>query len=225
MLIFFFEQTCLDIIYNLAKLKKIMNKVKSLELKRLLKELEFIELDFEYRNEVISEADTEFINSINSFLIEHPDLKEIYDNKITDKINESIKKKEEESIDESIEIEDLDENVEDKKYNSKIKKLYREIVKVTHPDIIKNNKLNDLYIKATNYYDESNPIGIYAICNELDIPYEITNDDVEVIMSQIEGYKSKIKFLESTYTWKWYNCEDEMEKNQILINYIKLKIR
>ena len=45
----------------------------------VLKELDYIESDFEYRSEVISEADSEFIKSINEFLATHPELKEIYD--------------------------------------------------------------------------------------------------------------------------------------------------
>ena len=67
-----------------------MNKLKSLEIKRLLKELDFIESDYEYRNLVVHEADTQFINSITEFLSQHPELKKIYDDKVTEKINKSI---------------------------------------------------------------------------------------------------------------------------------------
>ena len=49
-----------------------MNKLKILEVKKLLKELDYIESDFEYRSEVISEADSEFIQSVNDFLVSHP---------------------------------------------------------------------------------------------------------------------------------------------------------
>ena len=225
-----------------------MNKVKLLEVKKLLKELEFIESDFEYRNEIISEADAQFINSINQFLKNHPDLKEIYDNKITEKINQSIKKSEESSEEksdgegqetghtiedndteneeeESEDIEDSEEKVKNSKHLSQIKKLYREIVKLTHPDKIKNERLNELYLKATNYYDEINKIGIYAICNELSIPYELDEEDVLIIYNEIQRYNQKINFIESTYTWQWYNCENEEQKDQILLNYIKLKIK
>lgn len=219
-----------------------MNKVKILEVKKLLKELEFIESDFEYRNEIISEADTQFINSINQFLQNHPDLKEIYDNKITEKINQSIKKKEESSDEKPIEdiineddtvsqedeLESVEEDTkEDKntKHLSQIKKLYREIVKLTHPDKVKNSRLNDIYLKATKYYDDGNKIGIYAVCNELSIIYEIEEEDITLIYQQIKKYQEKINFIEHTYTWKWYQTENEEEKNQILINYIKLKIQ
>lgn len=216
-----------------------MNKVKSLEFKKLFKELEFIESDFEYRNEIISEADSQFINSINQFLENHPELKEIYDNKVTEKINQSIKKKEESeeknddsisddtenSEDESEDIEKVEEETKDRKSVSEIKRLYREIVKLTHPDKVKNKKLNEMYLKATKYYDDNNKIGIYAVCNELSIQYEITTEDIQLIYDEIKRLQQKINFLESTYTWKWYNCEDEEQKSQILLNYIKLKIK
>lgn len=223
-----------------------MNKVKLLEVKKLLKELEFIESDFEYRNEIISEADAQFISSINQFLQNHPDLKEIYDNKVTEKINQSIKKTQENAeqsqeagqIDDTVqendtlgqedEPNDPEENEEtdkNKKHLSQIKKLYREIVKLTHPDKIKNERLNEIYLKATSYYDVGNKIGIYAVCNELSIPYELETEDVELIYGEIQKYQQKINFIESTYTWKWYNCGDAEQKDQILLNYIKLKIR
>lgn len=222
-----------------------MNKVKLLEVKKLLKELEFIESDFEYRNEIISEADAQFINSINQFLQNHPDLKEIYDNKVTEKINQSIKKNQESSDENESEATDIyiqedvadsikdeqestEENKEEDKntkHLSQMKKLYREIVKLTHPDKIKNERLNEIYLKATQYYDEGNKIGIYAVCNEISIPYEIETEDIELIYGEIQKYQQKINFIESTYTWKWFNCENEEQKDQILLNYIKLKIR
>ena len=213
-----------------------MNKLKSLEIKKLLKELEFTESDFEYRNLAVSEADSLFINSISEFLNQHPELKKIYDDKITEKINKTIEKIQKKSNDET---EKLDENVqddispteeeqkddEDKTNISQIKKLYREIVKLTHPDKVKSNKHNELYIKSSKYYESGNKIGIYSICNELEIEYEIEEDDVVLISEQISNLKSKINFLESTFAWQWYNCEDEILKSQILLNFIKLKIK
>jgi hypothetical protein len=53
--------------------------------------LDYIESDYEYRNEIINEADSDFIKKINDFLNDYPELKELYDRKITDKINSVIK--------------------------------------------------------------------------------------------------------------------------------------
>jgi len=218
-----------------------MSRIKNLQIAKLLKELDFIQSDFDYRNEVVNEADTLFIESINSFLDNNPELKEIYDNKITEKINNSIKNAEE-SINEVLNIEenedrdkeeniiedDVDESpesIKQKEVISAIKKLYREIVKLTHPDKIKDTKLNNLYLRATEYYDEGNKIGIYAVCNELNISYEISDDDINLIYDEIKKYQQKINFIESTYTWKWYNCQNPTEKDQIMLNYIKMRIK
>jgi hypothetical protein len=48
--------------------------------------------------------------------------------------------------------------------STKIRKLYRDIVKVTHPDKVDNKSLNDIYIESTKCYDENDKIGIYKIC-------------------------------------------------------------
>ena len=213
-----------------------MDKIKLLQFKRLLKELDYIESDFEYRSEVISDADSKFINSINEFLLNHPELKDLYDKKITDRINNSIKKgenSEEETTNNLGDIDEftdeVDEFIEENKDNEvippKIKKLYREIVKLTHPDKVKKKRLNDLYIKATDYYNLIDKVGIYKICNELDIDYDLEEDDQSAINGKIDELRNRISFLESTFTWKWYNTEDEMERNQIMINYIKLRLQ
>jgi hypothetical protein len=205
-----------------------MSRLKNLEIKKVLKELEFIQSDFEYRNEIVNEADTLFIDSINTFLESHPDLKEIYDTKISEKINNSIKKQEEiNELDDikEVELEETPESIKNKEVISAIKKLYREIVKLTHPDKVKDLKLNDLYLKATEYYDSGNKIGIYAVCNELNIQYEISDDDIGLIYDEIKSYQQKINFIESTYTWQWYNCQNGVEKDQIMLNYIKMRIK
>ena len=221
-----------------------MNKFKQLEQKRILKELEYIETDYEYKNGVITEIDTEFIGSVNEYLESRPDLKELFDKKMgqkfDDMVNEKTGNEEEntgngEKVDES-QIEDNldDENkseeiseevkVEPKKEKSpKVKKLYREIVKLTHPDKVKVKKLNDLYIKATEYYEQNDITGLYGICNELGIEYELDESDNESILSKISSLKDKIGFLESTFTWKWYSCKDE-EREHLILTYIKLQL-
>jgi hypothetical protein len=219
-----------------------MSKIKLLQLKKLLKELEYIESDFEYRSELISEADNEFIKSINNFLDDHPDIKDIYDKKINEKINQSIKNNQEStSTTEEIEVTQNSQNIQEEEEtiyesivdnmvsdlvetNVKLKKLYREIVKLTHPDKIKKQTLNDLYIKATEFYNFNDKIGIYRICSELNIDYDIDDGDEIFISERIDSLKKRISFLESTFTYKWFESESEDEKNKIMVEYIKLRI-
>jgi hypothetical protein len=204
-----------------------MSKLKQLEIKKLLKELDFIESDFTYKSEVIQEADSSFIKTVNELLEEHPLLKEVFDKKINSKIDyifekkdEEIKEKIESSNEEEVFIED-DFVLVEKFVDQKVKKLYREIAKITHPDKIDNRKLNDLYLRATTCYDNNDRPGTYSICDELDIDYEPDESDNQTISNKITDIKGKITFIESTMTWSWYHSDDEKAKEQMILRYIK----
>lgn len=216
-----------------------MNRLKDLEIKRMFKELDFVEMDYEYRHEIVNEADSEFMNSINELLSKNPQLKEAYDKKVTDSIEKTIndiksRDKEEDTPidfetpdDEHVDKTPDDEHVDNLESNEKspeVKKIYREIVKLTHPDKIKDKRLNDFYIKSTELYNDNDKIGLYKICDELGIVYDIDENDSEFIEDKINTLKRKINFLESTFTWKWFNTKDEKVRERILLDFISLKL-
>jgi len=211
-----------------------MSKLKRLEVKKLLKELDFIESDFNYKNEIVFEADSEFIKSVNDLLEKHPMLKDVIDKKnnkrvdslFSDIIKEALDKdneiiEEEELVEEFINEEVL---IEIDPREVKMKKLYRDIAKLTHPDKIVSEKLNDLYLKSTKFYKNSDITGIYYICDELGITYEIDDKDNEMITNKINNLKNRISFMESTLTWRWYHSDSEKEKEQIVLSYIKMQL-
>jgi hypothetical protein len=195
-----------------------MNNLEKLEIKRLLKELYFIESDYEYKNELINQLELEFIDSVNNYLDNHPTLKEAFDDKINQRFQETINKKIEESKKEVAIVEK--EIIE---VDPKVKKLYREIVKKTHPDKVKDSDLNDLYIESTKYYEKGDILSIYKICDELNLEYEFGLEENELIKNKITSYKEKIELLQSTFTWKWSSTEDS-SKNQIIEDYIKIQL-
>lgn len=211
-----------------------MDKIKSLRLKKLLKELDFIESDFNYKNEIVFEADSNFIKSVNDLLEKHPMLKDIINkknNKRADLVFSDIIKEALDKDDEILEEEELVEEFINEEFvieidpkEVKMKKLYRDIAKLTHPDKIVSEKLNDLYLKSTKFYKNSDITGIYYICDELGITYEIDDKDNEMISNKINNLKSRISFMESTLTWRWYHSESEKEKEQILLSYIKMQL-
>jgi hypothetical protein len=218
-----------------------MDKIKQLENKKLLKELEFVETDFEYKTEIISEADTNFIKNINEFLLNHPELKNMIDKRMNDKIDRMVKEKEQSDNEFQKEKEVIDEKdsqinqnteeneeteVNDNKVvrSEKIKKLYREIVKLTHPDKANDIKLNDIYIKSTKSYDENDLISIYAICSDLSIEYESDETDNIYISDRITVLKERINFMESTFTWKWHTADNNRQKDDVLMNYIRAQL-
>lgn len=214
-----------------------MSKIKQLEIKKLLKELDFIESDFTYKSEIVNEADNNFIKTVNELLDEHPLLKEVFDKKINSKINAVFENREQEiksKIKEDEKIEQINEdfkyetsseiNIFEKFVDQKVKKLYREIAKITHPDRVMNKKLNDLYIKATHYYENNDRAGTYNICDELGIDYEPEESDTQAISNKILDIKGKINFIESTITWNWYHSKDDKEREQMVLRYIKNRL-
>ena len=201
-----------------------MNRLQFLQTKKLFKELDYMESDFEYRTEIISEADSEFISKVNNFLEEHPKLKEIYDDKIDTHIQKNILKNTEEVI-ELFEEEVIEQEIFEEVKLPKVKKLYREIVKLTHPDKVDQKSLNDLYLTATKYYDNNDKIGLYKVCTELDIDYDLDDEDNQIIESKIDDLKRRIEFLESTFTWQWINTDGEKEKLEMMIQFIRMRLQ
>jgi hypothetical protein len=199
-----------------------MNYLRCLEFNRLMRELQFVESDYEYQSEILKLNDDNFLNSVNNFLINYPELNDIY-----------LKKRnffDEKLLEDSIIIEeDITIDIENDSYieekNPELKKLYRSIVKSTHPDKVDNNKLNSLYKEATIAYEENDIITLYKVSKELDIQFDF-NDDVFIdIKERIDMLKSKTKMLESTYTFKWIKSNDDEEKSKIILDFIKSKIK
>lgn len=205
-----------------------MNKLHQLEVRRLLKELDYVKSDFEYKNEIVFEADNSFMRSLNDFLEKNIVLKEMFDKKINRKIDEMIRERSTERVIESIpdvvEEESTEITIVEKVVDEKLRKIYRVIAKKTHPDKISDVRLNDIYIMASKMYENNDVMGIYSICDQLGIPYELSTEDGEILKSQISMMKERVGFMESTFTWKWYHTEDENERTHILVEYIKSKI-
>jgi hypothetical protein len=194
-----------------------MGKFRKLEIKRLLKELDYIKSDFECKNEMVSDADNSFMIGLNLFLEKNSILKELFEKTLNKNLEEILVKDE-------LASEDLKEDIPKKKSNKKLKKIYREIAKSTHPDKVNDRILNDFYIKVGSMYDKDDIVGIYNICDLLGIEYEIGEEEHEIIKSKINTLKERILFLESTFTWKWYNTDSNSIKDKIMLDYIKSKI-
>ena len=59
-----------------------VNQIKKLEINRLIKELDYIYSDFNYKSELIKTTDQEFLSAVDYFLSVHPELLEIYQEKV-----------------------------------------------------------------------------------------------------------------------------------------------
>lgn len=200
-----------------------MGKFHRLETRRLLKELDYIKSDFDCKSEMVSDADSRFMFELDSFLERNAKLKEFFEKDLDRKIDEIFIDRSMDAT-ESLFEEDSWMNMSETETDKKIKKIYREIAKKTHPDKVSDKRLNDFYIQAGYMYTEKDIAGIYHICDQIEIDYEFGEEETEIINSKIAVLKERISFLESTFSWKWHNAENSNDKNQIILDYIKTKI-
>jgi hypothetical protein len=224
------------IIYKYKGNHHPMDRIKELELKKLIKELDYIEENYNYVSEIVSNSDDLFTKAIDDVLEDNPSLKKAYNNKLEQALNKDLENKIKELKNEiSQESEKNDDNKEEKESieesvgkvdgDIKLKQLYRSIAKITHPDKVKDKKKNNTYINATVAYKDKDRIAMYRICDGLDINYSLDESDKDNMLGVIDSYRDKTVFLESTFTWKWFNTEDNKTKENIVMTFIKMKLR
>lgn len=183
-----------------------------LEITKILQEYKLLLIDEEYKNEIISLNKADFIKRINEkggFPNEEP---------VVPKVD----------VDDEVDSKDDLEDESDEKDSSikeGIKKLYRKIVKLTHPDKTshKNNKkeLTDLYIRAKKAMISLDIYEILTICDRLDIEYIIDINQKAILEENLLTKKGVIKSLESSFIWLWINAKDDIEKESIVDLFIE----
>src|ERR1035437_2065854 len=134
-----------------------MENLKYLEFQRLIKELQFVEADYIYQHEIIRQSDKVFLEEIELMLNKFPELK-------------NILKEKKEMVINQVDINPIIEEIETQQ-PLEVKQIYREILKSTHPDKIKNTKLNELYLEATNAYESGDLVTLYKVCSVLMIDF------------------------------------------------------
>ncbi len=182
-----------------------MEKIKKLEAKKIISEYSFVKTNEEYIEEVISENTQKFLKEINDLM---KDLGISHNNQ--NKTN--TKNTNKQTI-----YDQKDFNVST---INKMKKIYREIVKITHPDKVTDTDLNSIYISAKEAYHNNDIMELFYICSNLKIEIEIDNYDIMTFNKIIEEKKKKSKSTEKSYLWLWVNSESDEERLDIVKIFI-----
>jgi pyruvate/2-oxoglutarate dehydrogenase complex dihydrolipoamide acyltransferase (E2) component len=183
-------------------------RLQHLEIQRLLQEYNFLLLDDEYKQEVISSNKSEFLKKVN------------------DLNGKSITESDSQSVDESNtspqenKKQKIDPSTVDPKIREKVKKLYREIAKLTHPDKVDSNELVELYTKATVAAEEFDLFVLYSICAQLNISHSIDKEDKSVLKEHISNKKKKLDGIEKSFIWLYAHSETEEEKEKLVKLFI-----
>lgn len=184
-----------------------MDKLKKLEVKRILNEYSLTKINEEYMLELISANTREFLKEINEALGNEAQK----ENSQEEQSENPAPKKEE--------IYNLDAFTESTK--QKMKKIYREIVKLTHPDKVDSEKLNSLYIDAKTAYYHNDIMELFYIATSLDIDVDVEDDDLKTFNNIIEDKRKRAKLLESSFLWLWIQAVTPEMKRKVVNFFIE----
>lgn len=192
----------------------MQDRIKALEIKKILQEYTFLLVDDEYKHELIEGNKADFLKSIEDTKKElgivPPEPEEVppVDEETPEKPAKDPKIK---NINEFTRL--------------KLKKVYRSIVKLTHPDKFKSDELLATYIRAKEAYADNNLLDLYLICIELKIEVELDQEDIENIVEVLNLKRKEVSSLETSFLWLWIHSPTEELKNIIVMSFIDTHVR
>jgi len=173
--------------------------LKKLEEKKLFQEYVFIKSDLEYKKSIVDEFHEEFMKKAKEIL--GPE----YQEKNQEDINNSL----------------VENESPQNKENLNIKKLYREISKKTHPDKDPEGIYSDIFAESAIAYEKNDIFRIYEICDKLNIQYEIGEEEISMMKSEIDLKKKEIQIIEKSYIYMWYSYDSQKIKDILVSQFVK----
>jgi len=180
------------------------DKLKQLEIKKLLSEYEYLIVDDEYKQQIISDYSSQFISEIN----ETAGIKEEKEE------DGEIIPPEEKEIIKKINDEDLTDETK-----KRIKSMFRGIMKKTHPDKVQSEELVDIYIKSKEAYETNDILGLCFYANKLNVIVELSDMEVEILKDMIKKKKEELETIEKSWLWLWYKARTEQARDNIVKLY------
>jgi hypothetical protein len=184
-------------------------KLVDLQINKLIQEYSFLKSDEELKKELINTKQKDFLELVNGKLDElNPQ-----DSDHEPKTKQEPKSK---KIEPKIDISGISENTK-----VRIKKIYRNIVKVTHPDKVDSEELRELYMEATEAYEAYNIFELCLISKKLNIKVKLSLEETKTLNELIESKKDEIKKIESSFIWLWLIAPNENDKNELVDRFIE----
>jgi len=182
------------------------DKLKQLERRKLFQEYAFIKTDLEYKQSVLEENQSQFLDKAYAL---------IGDERISqEESNESAEKS-------RAEKKKADWGQYEKEVRDNTKKLYREISKRTHPDRDPEGIHTEVFAQAAIAYDECRILELYLICETLGISYNIEEADILRIKEEIAKKKEEIKSIESSFAYMWSIYDNEKARDLIVRQFVR----
>lgn len=123
-------------------------------------------------------------------------------------------------------IDELNEETKPKNTSKLAKELYRNISRKTHPDIVKDEEMNNIFAEAAEAYEELNLMELIMISDKLgiDIEKDLDEKDLQTIQTNCDKVQTEIDTIKSTITWQWCTYPEE-ERADLKEYFIGLLVR
>ena len=180
------------------------DKLKQLEIKKLLTEYDYLIIDEEMKQEIIDEYKPDFMRDLGKETSEEEKEQE----------QEPQKQPEKKEVEKLIKDEDLSEDTK-----KRMKKMFREIMKKTHPDKVKSEELIEIYIKSKEAYDANNLLELSYNASKLNISIELSELEIEILKDLIKHKRESLETIEKSWLWMWYKAGTETEKDNVIKLY------
>ena len=95
-----------------------------------------------------------------------------------------------------------------------IKKLYRSIAQLTHPDKIQDEHLNDIFKQAAEAIEDENWMLLVELAGELRIDIEFLSDETcEIIEQSIQRNEQQIAGIKNSFSYIWSKQRDDKSRD------------
>ena len=201
--------------------------------KRLLLELEFLYEDLEYHEQIQDDARREFQRAFLAYCGER---NIDYETEIIKEDVKDIKSSDPDGIsfhdEDGVDVNEDVKQLEKRGKPEEISKIFKQIATKTHPDKYANAEKTvqmtnkQVFLQAKKAADESNYFKLQQIARRmgLDLPNP-TPSDLKLMKEEARRIKSKIKGIQNTAAWMWYDLEDEKPRNDLMKRYFDTVVR
>lgn len=188
------------------------NRLKQLEIKKLLTEYDYLNIDGEIKQEIIDKYKPVFME----------DLKEYDDPNKEKKVEENVGEpmNTEKVVEKLIKDEDLSDHTK-----KRMKKMFRDVMKKTHPDKVKSEELVEIYIKSKEAYELNDLLSLSHYANKLNIEVRLNVVEIKILKDLLAKKKESLESIESSWLWLWYNSKTKEEKKKVVALYYEKHIK
>jgi|TARA_R110000824_G_scaffold183346_3_gene364343 hypothetical protein len=226
-----------------------MSKQLKYQLKKTIKKAEFVHADLEYHEEVGDEAKDEFLKKVSQMFADLPlevkkRLQRYHELTAAAKARGTSAAEEEPEEKEPVDAEkgdiipteatDEEPSEEQKEIaavkmkDTELKKLFRRIAALTHPDKVSARgasdeeaaRLESIFKKARSAFERENWFVLYTVAIDLGLEIEEESErHIHWIEQDIKNTSRLIEVLANRTYWLWYNAENESARNGCIRHY------